>query len=151
MEQADFEKYLKERYNPEIAWYDSKSVWNQKIYRCLQWTTIVLSAATPVLIAIDFAPGVPPYFKWIPVATSTAVAILGSGLKTFKYQENWLNYRTICETLRKEIHLYRAKVDEYAVGADPQSLFVQRVESLISRENTLWLTTVQKQDEKEKS
>jgi len=44
-----------------------------------------------------------------------------------------------CETLKKEIHYYNAKLHDYAYSEDPESLFVGRVESLISRENTLWL------------
>jgi hypothetical protein len=77
------------------------------------------------------------------------VAILATSLKTFKFEENWINYRTTCETLKKEIHFYHAGIGEYEDSEDKEALFIKRVEALISRENTLWLTTVEeKQKEK---
>ena len=114
----------------------------------MQWALIVLAAITPILIELDLNPlghvaangekgGV---IQWATL-TSAIVAILTAGLKTFKYQENWINYRTTCETLRKEKHFYDAGLGAYATAADTEAIFVDRVESLISRENTLWLST----------
>lgn len=136
MKPEDFQKYLRERYEDQINWYDKKSIWCQKRYRHFQWSIIVLSAITPVLVAI-----VPHATRWPAVLVSALVAIGTTSLKTFKYQENWINYRTTCETLRKEIHFFKAQVDEYKGAVDPESLFVERVESLISRENTMWLSS----------
>jgi hypothetical protein len=52
METEDFQKYLKERYEDQIKWYDKKSAWNQKLYRYFQCSVIILAAITPVLVAI---------------------------------------------------------------------------------------------------
>ena len=82
------------------------------------------------------------------LVSAVAVAILSSALTTFKYYDNWINYRTICETLKKEKYLYNAEIDEYSSVEDKKALFVQRVEALISRENTLWVTTFKKSEEK---
>jgi len=50
--------------------------------------------------------------------------------------------------LKKEIHVLVAGIDEYKDSQDEEGLFVKRVEALISRENTLWLTAVkEKKDE----
>jgi len=76
------------------------------------------------------------------------VAILASAVRAFKFQENWINYRTTAETLKKEIHLYRAGAGEYARVPDREALFVERVESLISRENTTWVQVSRREDEK---
>lgn len=144
METEDFQKYLKERYEDQINWYDKKSIWNQKMYRLLQTTIIVLSAITPPLVAIELT-------RWLAVFISALVAIGTTTLKTFKYQENWINYRTTCETLRKEIHFYTACLGDYKEMEDRESLFVERVESLISRENTMWLTAQGPKKEKKES
>ena len=69
---------------------------------------------------------------------SIVVAILAAALKAFKYQENWINYRTTCETLKKEWFYYEARIGDYSTAEDPQALFVERSEALISRENTMW-------------
>ena len=139
MDTDKFQKYIKERYHDQINWYDNKSLWNQKWYRRLQWGLIVFSAMTPVLIAIDWRLPTYPLLRWVPIVTSVLVAILASALKTFKFQENWLNYRTTCETLKKEIHFYEAGIGEYANAEDKETLFVERVENLISREHSLWI------------
>ncbi|MBN2131802.1 MAG: DUF4231 domain-containing protein [Sedimentisphaerales bacterium] len=145
METADFQRYLSERYEDQINWYDKKSIWNQKLYRYFQWSVIVLAAVTPVLVAIA-----PDTNRWPAVIVATLVAIGTGGLKTFKYQENWINYRTTCETLKKEIHFYRAGLGDYRESEDREALFIERVESLISRENTMWITA-QRPKEKEDS
>jgi len=143
METEEFQNYLKDRYEDQINWYDRKSARNQKVYRDLQLSVVVLSAITPVLVAI-----VPEATRWPAVFIAALVAIGTTMLKTFKYQENWINYRTTCETLRKEIHFYKAGVDGYKDAEDREALFVERVESLISRENTMWLTTQHPKEEK---
>ncbi len=134
MDQAQFDSYLKDRYEDQTQWYDSKSQSAKKVYRILQWSSIVLSALTPILILLQSE-----YGNLLPVVCAVTVAIITSALKIFRYQELWIDYRTTCETLKKEIYLYQAGVDQYSTADDKESLFVQRVESLISRENTLWL------------
>ena len=146
METEDFQKYLKERYEDQVNWYDKKSASNQKLYRNLQGSVIILAAITPVLVAIA-----PDTNRWPAVIIAALVAIGTTVLKTFKYQENWINYRTTCETLRKEIHFYRSNSGEYTASKDREALFVERVESLISRENTMWLTTQQPKEGKKSS
>lgn len=77
---------------------------------------------------------------------SALVAIGTAALKMFKYQENWINYRTTCETLQKEITSTRAPVD-YRDVEDSHAQFVERVEAPVSHENTLWLSAQAKTEE----
>ena len=149
MDRATFDKYVNERYFAEISWYDRKSMRNQIWYRTLQWGLIVLSASTPVVIALAQKTDSMPWVKPLSLVTSVLVAILATSLKTFKFEENWVNYRTTCETLKKEIHFFDAGIDEYKDSQDKEGLFVKRVEALISRENTLWLTTVKEKKDQE--
>ena len=139
MDKNDFSAYLTNRYRNQIHWYDTKAQRNQKVYTWLQWTLIILAAITPILIELKLPPIGAGFLQWATV-TSAIVAILSAGLKTFKYQENWINYRTTCETLRKEEHFYDADVGDYADATNKEALFVERVESLISRENTMWIS-----------
>lgn len=141
MNKEEFEKFLKDRYRKETDWYDRESIKNHKYYRFFQWSAIALSAMTPILILIGI-----DWVRWIAVGTGALVAISTAALKTFKYQENWINYRTTCETLRKEIHFYNAGIQGYECMEDKEALFIERVESLISRENTLWVVTHEKEE-----
>ena len=113
------------------------------LYKNIQWCVIILASITPILVVIGGT-----WERWCAVIISVLVAIGISALKVFKYQESWINYRTTCETLRKEIHYYNAGIDDYKKSDDPMAIFVGRVETLISRENTLWLT-VQKKEKNE--
>ena len=150
MNKEEFDKYLKDRYQKQIEWYDKKAMSNQRRYSKLQWILIILSALTPVLIAIDFGLTEYSFLKWIAVVTAVIVAITAGVLRIFRYHDNWITYRTTSETLKKEIHLYTAGIGEYKDTKDKEAVFVQRVESLISQENTLWLT-IFKKEEKESS
>ena len=146
MDDQAFQKYLEERYKPQIAWYSKQSRSSKKWYSLLQWGLIVLAALSPILIALGG-----PITTWergLALTVAVLVAILSSVLKTFRYEENWLNYRTTSETLKKEIHYYTARIDPYQHAENPKTLFVERVEALISRENTLWLATHQPEQEK---
>ena len=131
--EGKFEEYLKERYQDQIEWYSKKSSQNKQYYQWFQWAVIIISASVPVLVASM------PTWKWITVALSIILAIATAALKTFKFQENWVNYRTIAETLKKEKHYYDAEAGEYATVEDKRQLFVEIVEALLSRENTLWM------------
>jgi len=132
MNQKDFDDYFNNRYKKAVSWYDKKSVWNQRVYYCFQIVVIIVAAVTPILLILEL--------KWPTVISASLVAIATGIIKFMKLEEHWLNYRTICETLKKEPHLMKAELSDYTFCEDKNKLFVDRVESLISRENTLWLS-----------
>jgi len=134
MNKDDFKEYLKNRYYDQIEWYDKKAVYNEKMYKRLQTIVAILSVLTPIMLVAR-----EEWLLWLAVVSSGIVAIGCALLKIFKYQENWINYRTTCETLRKEIHYHDAKLYDYRDAEDLEALFVERIEALVSRENTLWL------------
>jgi len=144
MDKEKFEKYLKERYEDQVRWYSNKSSKNKLYYQWFQWGAIIMSASVPVLVVT-----VPEHYKWITAVLAILLAIATSALKTFKFQENWINYRTIAETLKKEKYYYEAEISEYASAEDKERLFVERVETLISRENTLWVAIHTRKEEEE--
>lgn len=141
MDKDQFNKYLESRYRKETDWYDKKAIWNHRTYQIFQWAAIILSAFTPVLIVVSDG-----WMRWFAVAIAVLVAISTAALKTFKYQENWISYRTTCEILRKEYYFYEAGIQGYESVGDKEALFIERVESLISRENTLWVITHEKEE-----
>jgi len=136
MDKEAFDHYLKDRYEGQMGYYKSANRKNQKKYRYFQWILIVLSAIAPVLTAL--------ITKWpelqIAVVVITAlVAILTTGLKTFQYQELWVNYRATYEQLKPEIHYYNFSVGPYGeAGVDKESLFVARVETILDKEHQGW-------------
>lgn len=134
MDQADFEKYVNGRYQDQVDWYDRKAQVVKKQYTLVRYGLIFLAALTPILIAVG---GMPTPWGWAAIIVSALVAIGTAVLRTFKYEDPWRHYRSVCESLRKEIHFYQWGVDPFEKTDNPQRLFVSRVESLISRHNTI--------------
>lgn len=146
MDRSKFEEYLKDRYETQINWYETKSAKNKKFYTFFQWGVIVLSAILPVLV-VSLTQGL----RWVTATIAAILAIGTAVIKTFKFQENWINYRTIAETMKKEKYFYEGGIDAYADNPNKEGLFIERVESLISREHSLWITAhAQKGKEEQK-
>ena len=136
MDKEAFNEYLEKRYYDQMNYYDKASGKNQKRYRRFQWILIVLSALTPVLAALDG--------KWFSlqiavIVVAAVVAILTTGLKTFQYQELWVNYRATQEQLKPEIHYYNFDVGPYgAKDIDKEALFISRIEAILDKEHQGW-------------
>jgi hypothetical protein len=137
--------YIDGRYRDQIRWYDKKSIRNKNFYYFFQWGVIILSTVIPVLVT-----SLPDTLKWVTTLVSIALAIGTSALKTFKFQENWINYRVIAESLKKEQYYMQTGVGEYRNANDKYQIFIERVESLLSRESSLWITAHQETNESEK-
>jgi hypothetical protein len=143
MTEEQFNKYLADRYEDQIQWYGLKSAKNKRVYFFFQWLVIILSATVPFLVI-----SLSERYKLIPAIVSLILAIITAAVQTFRFQENWIRYRTMAETLKREKYLYEADLGEYAGSSNKPAMFVNKVESLISSENTLWIT-LQKQKEEE--
>ncbi|MBC8490435.1 MAG: DUF4231 domain-containing protein [Bacteroidetes bacterium] len=81
----------------------------------------------------------------------SACVAAGLGILKFcKFEDLWHNYRTTCETLKKEMAHYKMQTDVYNSADDSDKLFVERVESIISKENIKWVSTIIEDREKNK-
>lgn len=145
MDKSQFNEYLNGRYANQLVWYDNNAMQNKKLYTFFQWVIISLSAVLPVLISV-----LPGGFNWVSLVVSLLLGISTTSIKTFKFQENWINYRSIAEALKKERHYYNAEIYEYSNASNKEKVFVERVECLISRENGLWATIHTKNEEEKK-
>lgn len=129
------EEYLKERLEGQIDWYDKKSIKNQNWFKRLQVIVIVASATIPFLSG--FMDETTLYLKIVVGLLGLTIAAATAILGLYQFQENWLEYRTTCETLRHEKYLFLTGAAPYDED-EPFLLLVERVEGLISKENTNW-------------
>jgi len=134
VQEETLSKYIEDRYGPQVSWYDQKARQNRSSWICFQVVTICLAVAVPVLITIGAS-----WAHWPAVTMSALLAALTAIARTLKLEENWHNYRGTCEALKREKHLYLTRIGDYAACDDPEELFVERVESLISQENAAWV------------
>ena len=137
------EEYLKNRLDDQIDWYDRKSIQNQKTYKMLQLILIVSAASIPFISGYvkDC-----PDLSYVLGGIGVLIAAITGIISLYKFQETWTAYRTTCESLQHEKYLYHTKTDPYN-GKNAFNLLVQRVEMLISKENTSWAEIMKKTEE----
>lgn len=130
------EEYMKTRVDDQITWYDNKSTSCQNKYKLTQTIEIILAALIPLLSA---------YSKdcmliaIIVGVLGSAIAIIESLTKLYKWHENWIEYRTTCELLKYQKHLFETESAPY--NTEPESvenIFVRNIENIISSENNKW-------------
>lgn len=130
----DESKYIKERLDEQINWYDTKSIKNQKVYKRIKILQIISAALIPFLASLvaDFK-----YFIYVVSFLGVLVSILEGILSLGKYHENWIEYRSICETLKREKYMFLGKAGVYSENSSLEVL-VERIETIISNENINW-------------
>lgn len=128
------DEYITERVDGQIVWYDDKSQRAQKWFKRFRVIEIISAGSIPLFAGF----GGGSNWSIIVVAILGAiVAVLASLLSLNQFQENWIEYRTTCESLKHEKYLFLTNAEPYH-EEDPFGLFVQRIESLISKENSAW-------------
>lgn len=127
--------YFENRLDDQINWYDSKSISSQKKYKKMKTIIIISSALIPFIVAFSDTHF---FIKILSAMLSIVIACFEGIININKYQENWIEYRSICETLQHEKYMYLYKSGIYSEGKDEFNYFVERIESIISRENLNW-------------
>jgi hypothetical protein len=129
-----------ERLDDQIGWYGDRSRWNQLWYRSLKIIVIVAAASIPVLSSVDLPfvgpSGVP---KWVLGALGALIAVIEGVQQVYQFHADWISYRATCEGLKREKFLYLAKAGPYA-SADSDTLLAERIEALMTQENTKWVS-----------
>lgn len=127
-------QYIEQRLDDQIRWYSNKSQWNQKCYKGLRLIEILAACSIPFLVGYV---STSLSLKYVVGILGVLIAVISGVLALYKFQENWIEYRTTCESLKHEKFLYLTKSDPYNSN-NPFPLLVHRVEALISKENTKW-------------
>lgn len=148
MNQRSFSDYLRNRYEKQIAWYSNKSALNKRWFLGVGVYIVIVSIVIPIFMLVLDTSFLAT--KLFIVVLSSTVAIATGINSLFKFQDNWISYRTTSETLKKEKSFYLGSVGDYAQASDKDALFIERVEATISRENSLWLTVQQTEKDKKK-
>lgn len=131
----NIQEYITNRLDPQIAWYDKKSLLCQKRYKLIQIVEIILAAIIPLLsgycntFLISIIVGI----------FGIIITILESLTKIFNYHENWIQYRTTCELLKYQKYVFLTKSSPYnTTNETVENMFVKNIEQIISSENNQW-------------
>jgi hypothetical protein len=136
---------IMERLEDQICWYDRKSLTNQRYFKRLKIIEIVAAATIPFLSAFSFS-----RMMWVTGGLGVLITVLEGMLHLNQYQQNWIAYRSTCESLKHEKYVYLGKASPYASAVDPHALLAERIESLVSQEHAKW-ASVQQQEPKIKT
>jgi hypothetical protein len=135
---------IMERLEDQIAWYDRRSMTNERYFKRIKVVEIAAAAIIPLLSAFSF-----PRMMWVTGGLGVLITILEGMLQLNQHQQNWVAYRSTCESLKHEKYVYLGKASPYASAADPHALLAERIESLVSQEHAKW-ASVQQQESKSK-
>jgi len=124
---------IMERLEDQIAWYDRKSMANQRIYKRIKIVEIVAAAMIPFIGTFKLAQA-----AWVTGGLGVLITVLEGMLHLNQYQQNWTAYRSTCESLKHEKFTYLGKAAPYANAADAHALLAERIESLVSQEHAKW-------------
>jgi hypothetical protein len=120
-----------ERLEDQINWYDGKSSYNQRLYKWLKVIEIVAAALVPLSAGLH-----------LPAAVTGSLGVLIAALEGLlqlnQYHQNWIAYRSTCETLKHEKYLYLANAGPYSTATTAHVLLAERIESLVSQEHAKW-------------
>jgi hypothetical protein len=128
--------YIADRLDNQCDWFERKASWNQSRYKWLRMAEIAAAALIPVLSSVP-ADRLPPLAQWLVPALGILIALIAGIMGLFKFNENWVQYRTTAELLKHEKFLYTTRCSPYA-GEDRFSVLVQRVEKILMKENATW-------------
>lgn len=132
MEATDASDAALARLEDQIAWYDAQSTHHKRWFKWLKGAQLVMAAAVPVLASLDLVGGL--------IGSLGALIVVLEGLQQLnQHQQNWVSYRSTCESLKHERHLFQAGAGPYAKSSQPARLLAERTEGLVSQEHADWV------------
>lgn len=129
------EEYIEARLDQQIHWYSAKSRSNQIWFKGLRFLEIVFASASPFLVSQITEDT--SALKIIVGSMGVCVAVIAGIVSLYRFQENWIEYRSTAESLKHEKFLFLTKSPPYE-GENAFHAFVRNVESLVSKENIGW-------------
>ena len=139
----DEKQYLSERLENQIDYYNKKSQFNQKWFKRLRLTEIVCAALIPFLSASGEKI---PFGALLTGGLGIVIAISAATSALYKFHENWIQFRSSAEQLEHEKFLYLTNTEPFNVNNNLPVL-VQRVEDILSKENSSWAQAITSQQQ----
>jgi hypothetical protein len=123
----------------QLTWYSAKSRAARTTFKRIKFIEIIAAAVIPFLSGQHW-----PYVTYVVGGLGVVITVLEGLLHLNQYQDNWTNYRNTAESLKHEKFLFLAKAGPYATATDVRMLLAERMEALISQENSQWVAALQK-------
>jgi hypothetical protein len=132
-----FSEYYRDRFQEQLNWYERRANHYKRIEALLSIIAFISAILTPVSIAV-----LPYSYRAIPIVLSVGLVICLAISRIFNFGGRWLNYISTAQLLRREAILYQSAAGEYGNSEKAHEAFIDKIESIISKEKSLWLTTL---------
>ena len=123
-----------ERLEDQLGWYDRKSGHQKRWFQRLKVAQIVIAASIPVVAGVGAE-------AWITGTLGASIVVLEGFQQLFQFQQNWLGYRATAEALKHDKYLYLAQAGPYRDATVRDAVLAERVEALVSQEQSSWSAT----------
>ena len=125
--------YIKNRLEPQMAFYKKKCAALQKEFYALSIISIIVNSIIPIFaIAVDTV----GFLKYIVSSLSAVATICSSILLLRKTKDTWVECRSTYEQLKHEKIMFESKAGSY--GSDDKSGFIAKCESIMDSEHSIW-------------
>lgn len=142
LSQEKFDTYVKKRHEDQLTYYSNKASDQQRYYRWVRWLVIILSAFTPILIAISQWSYFEEYKTLVllfSVVFSALVAIASSAAQAFRFHDEWVQKRKVSEMLKREKFRFDTQTGAYANAKCARKLFVDNVEAILENDVNMFV------------
>ncbi len=122
----------------ELYFYSTRALIYKRVFMSLSLFTVLMPA---VVTGLSSFASINPLYVKILITVFSAISTVSAGiLGIFKVRDHWINYRTNCERLKREIILYTQKIKPHENLSAEQSykLFLERCEGIIGDERSHW-------------
>jgi len=126
-----------EKISQQSAWYGERARSDRARYTMLKSAQIFFAAAIPVVSVAAAGDSQ----RWAVAILGALIGIIEGLIQLGQYQQNWLLYRATREALKREEFLHSAKAGPYSDVPDPDTLYFERSDAIISGENSRWVTS----------
>jgi hypothetical protein len=121
----------------QSSWYGVRARNNRLVYIILKSIQIIFAAAIPI-VSVAHAGELQ---RWINATLGSLIGIVEGIIQLGQYQQNWLLYRATREALKREELLRSGKAGPYSVASNPDTLYIERSDAIISGEHSKWLAS----------
>ncbi len=135
MDIDEFDRYMKERVDDQLNYFDSNAIKNQKAYRRLKLTAITCNVLTTMSIALAFT--VPEQYKLgmgILALILSTIVLSTYQLEEFQnYGAKWEKFRLVAEQIKSEKFKFLNRAGLYSDEEDSKNRkeFIERIEAII--------------------